>query len=168
MKEHDVLGVQADASDAEIKKAYKKQAMKHHPDRGGDAGKFLAIKEAYKKLLTPIEEAAKNLLSQLFTKVIGSILNRNVGDVVSSVETELTHLIRNIDGNHTQTKYRVNKLKKQIDRITCSHDVNIFEQLLQVEIKNGDNVVIDLARQLKVAKAALIELKAYNDEQSVH
>ena len=36
MDYYDVLGVPKGASAQELKKAYKKQSMKHHPDRGGD------------------------------------------------------------------------------------------------------------------------------------
>jgi molecular chaperone DnaJ len=39
--------VSKEANKAEIKKAYKKLALKHHPDRGGDAEKFKEISEAY-------------------------------------------------------------------------------------------------------------------------
>jgi DnaJ-class molecular chaperone len=51
MKDHfNTLGVAPDASDEEIKRAYKKLAMKHHPDRGGDQAKFQEIQEAYDTL----------------------------------------------------------------------------------------------------------------------
>ena len=34
-----VLGVAKDADESEIKKAYRKMALKHHPDKGGDIEK---------------------------------------------------------------------------------------------------------------------------------
>ena len=51
---YQTLGVNRDASDAELKKAYKKLAMKHHPDRNqGDKvseDKFKELSEAYEVL----------------------------------------------------------------------------------------------------------------------
>jgi molecular chaperone DnaJ len=44
---YEILGVGKDSSKAEIKKAYKKLAIEHHPDKGGDAEKFKEISEAY-------------------------------------------------------------------------------------------------------------------------
>ncbi|KKU11768.1 MAG: Chaperone protein DnaJ, partial [Parcubacteria group bacterium GW2011_GWC2_45_7] len=46
-----VLGVEKNASAEEIKKAFKKLAMTHHPDRqGGNEAKFKEINEAYQVL----------------------------------------------------------------------------------------------------------------------
>lgn len=46
-----LLGVPKDASDDEIKKAYRKLAHQHHPDKGGgDEAKFKDVNEAYQVL----------------------------------------------------------------------------------------------------------------------
>jgi len=45
-----VLGVEKDASEQEIKRAYRKLAMKHHPDKGGNAEEFKKIGAAYETL----------------------------------------------------------------------------------------------------------------------
>jgi molecular chaperone DnaJ len=61
---YEILGVAKNASDEDIKKSYRKMAMKHHPDRNqGDAGKdaearFKEAKEAYEMLSDPQKRAA--------------------------------------------------------------------------------------------------------------
>ena len=61
---YDVLGLTKGASDDDIKKAYRKLAMKHHPDRNqGDGAKaseekFKEAKEAYEMLSDPQKKAA--------------------------------------------------------------------------------------------------------------
>lgn len=44
---HTVLGVTADATAHEVRTAFRKKALEHHPDRGGDADTFIALKRAY-------------------------------------------------------------------------------------------------------------------------
>ena len=51
MNYYKILGVEKNASEQEIKKAYRKLAQKHHPDRnGGDEKKFKEVTEAYEIL----------------------------------------------------------------------------------------------------------------------
>lgn len=49
-KLYDLLGISRDAGQAEIKKAYRKLAVKAHPDKGGDAQSFKEITHAYEVL----------------------------------------------------------------------------------------------------------------------
>jgi len=49
-KFYELLGVERDASPDQIKKAFRKQAMSHHPDKGGDSEKFKEIQKAYEVL----------------------------------------------------------------------------------------------------------------------
>ena len=50
---YNILGVDRSASQDDIKKAYRKLAAKHHPDRGGDTAKFQEISVAYDTLGDP-------------------------------------------------------------------------------------------------------------------
>jgi len=45
-----VLGVDRQADDRTLKKAYRREAMKHHPDKGGSEEKFAEIGQAYEVL----------------------------------------------------------------------------------------------------------------------
>ncbi len=56
MKDHySTLGVARTATPDEIKKAYRKLASQHHPDKGGDTAKFQEIEEAYRVLSDPAQ-----------------------------------------------------------------------------------------------------------------
>src|SRR5688572_28182449 len=59
---YEVLGVNRDASEEDIKKAYRKLAMKHHPDRNPDSKdaeeRFKEAKEAYEILCEPEKRRA--------------------------------------------------------------------------------------------------------------
>ena len=59
---YDILGVNRDASDEDIKKSYRKLAMKYHPDRNPDSkdaeDKFKEAKEAYEILSEPEKRRA--------------------------------------------------------------------------------------------------------------
>jgi len=50
---YEVLGIGKTASADEIKKAFRKLAIEHHPDRGGQEDKFKEINEAYEVLKDP-------------------------------------------------------------------------------------------------------------------
>jgi DnaJ-class molecular chaperone len=57
MDYYSTLGVDKSSSQEEIKKAYRKLAAQHHPDRGGNTAAFQKIQEAYATLSDPQRKA---------------------------------------------------------------------------------------------------------------
>lgn len=53
MDHYSTLGVPRDADQETIKRAFRKLAMQHHPDKGGDPNEFQKINEAYNVLSDP-------------------------------------------------------------------------------------------------------------------
>jgi curved DNA-binding protein len=58
MEYYSILGLEKTATPEEIKKAYRKLASQHHPDKGGDTAKFQKIQEAYATLSDPEKRQA--------------------------------------------------------------------------------------------------------------
>jgi DnaJ-class molecular chaperone len=57
MDYYQILGLEKNSSQDEIKKAYRKLAAVHHPDKGGDTAKFQEISRAYEVLSNPDKRA---------------------------------------------------------------------------------------------------------------
>lgn len=102
---YSVLGVAEDATDEEIKKAYRKKAMEWHPDRGpGNEHLFKKLVEAYGVLSDPKQRDDYNAVlrrrkstlgnasafSEKFTKVVS-----NTADILNNIVDE--NLFEKID-----------------------------------------------------------------------
>jgi len=61
-----ILGVNKNASEEEIKKAFRGLAHKYHPDKGGDEKKFKEINEAYQILSSKQKRAQYDRFGQVF------------------------------------------------------------------------------------------------------
>ncbi|MFA5098751.1 MAG: DnaJ C-terminal domain-containing protein [Candidatus Paceibacterota bacterium] len=67
MDYYKILGINKDASEEDVKKAFRKLAHKYHPDKGGDEKKFKEINEAYQVLSSKEKRAQYDRFGRVFS-----------------------------------------------------------------------------------------------------
>lgn len=78
MDHYRTLGVEKTATPEEIKRAYRKLASQHHPDRGGDTAKFQQIQSAYDVLSDPQKRQAYDNPASPFGDLSGNFDFNNI------------------------------------------------------------------------------------------
>ena len=85
---YEVLGVNRDASEEDIKQSYRKLAMKHHPDRNPDNPKseehFKEAKEAYEALSDEQKRASYDRFGHAAADGIEAFQKKLINVIVSS------------------------------------------------------------------------------------
>lgn len=80
---YNVLGVSREASQSDIKKAFRKLALEHHPDKGGNPDKFKEIQEAYELLSDPDRrneyDNPSHGIDNIFSELFGGLGRRRNG-----------------------------------------------------------------------------------------
>ena len=132
-----ILGVSPTASANEIKKAYRKMAMKHHPDTNpGDVATenlFLEIKEAYDVLIDPALREEYNY-KRWYNRTIGKDFVRqphNAHDVLNECK-KLNNYLAGV--NQFQVEY--DALCHHIHELLNDINMGILQQ-------SGENLLIN-------------------------
>lgn len=99
---YDLLEISVSASDAEIKTAFKKHAIIHHPDKGGNADHFKKIKTAYDVLSNPEKKREydgigknRNIFEDLFKNIFTQFTKRKTDPIIHRYEVSLEDLCTN-------------------------------------------------------------------------
>ena len=90
---YEVLGVNRDASEDDLKKAYRRLAMKWHPDRNPDNPKaeehFKEAKEAYEVLCEPQKRAAYDQFGHAGVSQQAGPGGAGFGDIFSDIFSDI-------------------------------------------------------------------------------
>ena len=133
-----LLGLEPGATLKEVKTAYKKLALKNHPDKGGTIADWLAISDAYeeiqKKNYIPIVKSTDVQMIDLALTIEQQI--SGVNDYVKIDEEEDLYLKVNIPaGVLVGDKFKItDKRKKYI--------INVKEKANKVFTRSGNNIIM--------------------------
>ena len=93
---YDVLGVNRSSNEKELKKAYRKLAMKYHPDRNTEdasaAEKFKEATEAYEVLSDSSKRSAYDQFGHQGVDAAGFSSGRSPTDAFNDISVSYTHL----------------------------------------------------------------------------
>ena len=133
-----ILGLEPGASQKQVKLAYKRLALKNHPDKGGTVADWLSISDAYeeiqKKNHVPILKSTDVQMIDLALTIEQQIIG--VNDYIKIDEQEDLYLKVNIpEGVLAGDKFKItDKRKKYI--------INVKEKENKVFTRSGNNIIM--------------------------
>jgi curved DNA-binding protein CbpA len=177
MTHYDQLGIKPDATEAEIKKAYRARARAKHPDKGGTAEEFAPVAKAYevlsdpeRRLLydatgkdqrTPIKKEVEQILLHLFNEALAQDADIAVLKYVRhKVETGKSRITQGLKEIET----RRSKIAAKRDKIKTTHETNYAHMVIDGELRGLDAQEAELNHQEEVRKAVLATLDGYEED----
>jgi curved DNA-binding protein CbpA len=171
---YEVLGVNHDATESEIKRAYRSLAQRNHPDKGGSREAFQAIQKAYDILSDPEKRARYDdtgeepsqapRLRDIAIHELASLLAQTMArsdvvytDLVLTMIKQLGQQVQQTESNRKVALAAIAKNNEAIKRIVAKGDGNILAALLGTaneaannQLKELDNLLMVLAEMKKV------------------
>ena len=142
---YETLGVPKGASDAEIKKAYRKMASQHHPDKGGDTKRFQEIQSAYEILSDPTKRQQHDNPSSFRSQhgPNGSHFEFNFGG--NDPNDIFAQFFSGVHGNPFQQRQaRRNKDLRVNLTVTLDSTLNAQQKTVSVQTTRGDRFNVEV------------------------
>ena len=142
-----------------LKKAYHKAALKHHPDKGGDAEKFKQLKEAYEYLLTSagsykdidFDIEGKTYI-EILQKVIEEIsprtewntifLNTSFKDIIKNCKNVSLDVFKGLQKERAYEVYKILSNNLELFGLTREFKEKLKEILRQKYENDNNNIII--------------------------
>jgi curved DNA-binding protein CbpA len=145
---YDALAVAKDATAEQIKKAYRKLAMKHHPDKGGDDKTFQELSKAYSILSDEDKRKRYDETGQVeeerdpFNEILASFISDLQeqmdslnDDIIEKGKKKIKKEIKEINLARIQTDNKIKYLNFFLKRIKKDTESNIFRLVIENKIQ---------------------------------
>lgn len=154
---YSTLGVQRGASADEIKKAYRKMASQHHPDKGGDTAKFQQIEEAYRVLSDDNQRAQYDRPQPEFSDPFGPFMN-------SGGFNDIFRHFGDVFGHHHHRQPQRNRTVNITAGITLEDAFNGKDLLANVTLPNGREQMINVKIPAGIESGTTLRLAGMGED----
>lgn len=178
MNHYEVLDVPKTATPAEIKRAYKRMAKKHHPDRGGDAKQMVLINKAHDTLMDPakrehydatgedkpqtaIDIEARNSIMQCF----GAYITQPGVNIPKRAVAALKEAKQKFAAEITKAKKELAALEKRRDEVQCDEPENLWKIFMDSVVQEANKSVTVAEHKVAIADRALEMMQAYRSDK---
>ena len=147
---YETLGVPKGASEEEIKRAYRKLAGQHHPDKGGDTHKFQEVQSAYETLTDPVRRQQHDNPSpfQHHQGPNGSHFEFHFGGGAGPEDIFAQFFNQGFPGGHNpfqrQQQSRRNKDLRINLQITLAETLKDIHKSVSVQTTKGERFTVDV------------------------
>lgn len=185
MSLYDTLQVKVEATPEQIKKAYRKLAGVHHPDKGGDAEVFKELVAAYnilsdsdkrqrydsgesaeniQKATMDLDTQILNSLLGLFVMVVAQVQNVDNEDLIQIMRLNVKHSMDDIDRQVKSEELKIKRFETAIRKLKTQNENNYFVQASMSQIAGSNARITALRDQRKVGEGGMKFLEAYSYE----
>lgn len=167
------LGIEPTASKQDIEKAYRKKAMKEHPDHGGDPHAFKQLTVAYKILKN--EESRKrydetgrtdtplSIRGTIFRQLIIEGFTRS-DSPINSIIKKLQIDQREIEQQRDRLKAGKKQISRRLEKFLEKNSNEIIQETLEATIVSLDREITTCTETLDMLKGLIDDFKVYKEE----
>lgn len=189
---YDILGVAHDATDDQIKLAYRRQAKETHPDSGGDAVSFDRVQKSYDLLTDPVrrkgfDETGYDLeiadaadlqgllvIEKLVNEIVLDEREPGTFDPVARMRVKLTEdirkarfEIRELEGHRNRIRHHIERLGKRPGNDVLGHMLRARMNAITGAIGEADKRIAATERAQEMLTGYTYRVSPPNDNGTI-
>ncbi|MBY5324730.1 J domain-containing protein [Rhizobium leguminosarum] len=176
---YDILGVERDADEAQLKAAYRRLAKVAHPDSGGDSEAFANLQKAYGLLLDPVrrkvyddtgydvefaDAAELQALVMIEKLVTDAVLDERAPgsfDPVAVMQDSLSEELRKARFSKSELERHASRIGLHLERLEKQSGRDVLAHMFRARIEAISKAVAETEAKIKATERAADMISGY-------